>query len=141
MPASYTFLFSQASNLLSIVAKEPHCLYHAITWFLDICSTQPSPLHRFRIHIFKSRHQPHNNTSVHLTTTTTEMRRSRQFKDGMEMVKEHYGTPYFHPRYRHPPSWNDPVSLVAFANDSAYVQGPRDSATCKKVITSRWHHF
>ena len=30
---------SQASNLLSFVAKETHCLYQALPWRLDICST------------------------------------------------------------------------------------------------------
>jgi len=32
------FLSSQAFNLLSFVAKEPHCLEHAVPWNLDICS-------------------------------------------------------------------------------------------------------
>jgi len=25
-----------------------------------------------------------------------------------EVIGQHYETPYFHPRHRHPSSWNDP---------------------------------
>jgi len=38
------FLSSQASNLLSYVAKEPHCLQHSVPWSLGICSTQSAHL-------------------------------------------------------------------------------------------------
>jgi len=29
---------------------EPHCLWHAVPWSLDICSTQRSPVHRVQMH-------------------------------------------------------------------------------------------
>ena len=34
-----TFQSLQASSLLSFVAMEPHCLWHAVPWSLDTCST------------------------------------------------------------------------------------------------------
>jgi len=51
---------------------------------------------------------PHNNSSVDLTTTT-EVLRSGQITMECGVVEDHYKTPYFHPRHRHPPSWNDPA--------------------------------
>ena len=40
------------------------------------------------------------------------------------VVGQHYETPYFHPRYRHPPSWNDPsVNSAGSASTSALVSG------------------
>ena len=69
-----TFQSSQASNLLSLVAEEPHSLQHAVPWSLDICSTQRSPVHRVQMHgaICTS---SHNNSSVHLTTKWIVVRR------------------------------------------------------------------
>jgi len=46
-----TFQSSQASKLLSFVAVEPHYLYDAVPWSLNICSIQRSPVHRLRTHI------------------------------------------------------------------------------------------
>jgi len=44
------FLSSWAFNLLSVVAKKPLLLWHAVPWSLDICSTQRSPVHRMGMH-------------------------------------------------------------------------------------------
>ena len=51
---------------------------------------------------------PHNNSSVHLTTTT-KVRRIGWIIDGIRVVSERYETPYFQPRHRHPPSQNGPA--------------------------------
>ena len=64
-----TFLFLQASNLLSFVAKELHILQHALSWSLYICFTQRSPAYRVRMHGVSSRDThfcPPHNSSVHL---------------------------------------------------------------------------
>ena len=67
-----TFPSSQASNLLSFVAKDPHCLYHTVPWSLNTWSTQHSSLHRVRMHGVSNRdtnlYPPHNNFSFPLTT-------------------------------------------------------------------------
>ena len=56
------------------------------SWSLDICSTQHSPAHRVGMHGITNRdthfYPPHNNSSVHLTTTS-EVRRSGWTTDGM----------------------------------------------------------
>ena len=83
------FLPSRTSNLLGFVAKEPNCLQHAVSWGLHICFTQHqrSPFHRVGTHGFSNwdthLYQPHNNSSVHLTTTTTKVRGSGRITDGM----------------------------------------------------------
>ena len=89
MTASYTSVqpsMSQASNLLSFVAMEPHCLWHAVPWSLDICSTQLSHAHRVRTHGATNRdthlYPPHNISSVYLTKTTY-VRRSERITNGM----------------------------------------------------------
>jgi len=45
-----TFLFSPASNLLSFLANEPHCLQYAVSWSLDIYTTHRSPVLRVGMH-------------------------------------------------------------------------------------------
>jgi len=81
-----TFLSSQASNLLSFVAKEPHCLERAVPWSLDICSTQRSPVHRVGMHGISNRdahlYPPHNKSLVKLTIST-EVQRSGRITNGM----------------------------------------------------------
>ena len=55
-------------------------------WSLEICSSQCSPVHRVGIRCISNRdthlYQPHNNSSVHLRTST-EVRRSGQITDEM----------------------------------------------------------
>ena len=48
-------LSSQASNLLSFVATEPHCLYYAVPWSLGICCTHRSLVHRVGMHGISNR--------------------------------------------------------------------------------------
>ena len=64
-----TFQSSQASNLLSFVAKEPHCVYHAVPWSLNICSTQRPPMDRVEMHSALNRvtrlYPPHTNSSFY----------------------------------------------------------------------------
>jgi len=76
-------------------------------WSLDICSTQCSPVHRVRMHGISNRgthlHLPHNNSSFNRTTTCMcGVLDGSQVECGV--VGEHYGTPYFYPRHRNPPS-------------------------------------
>jgi len=56
-----------------------------MTWSLDICSTQRSPVHRVQKHSASNRdthlYSPHNNSSVYLTTTY--VRRSERIFNGM----------------------------------------------------------
>ena len=70
---------SQASNLLSFVAMEPQCPKHAVPWSLDTCFAQRSPVrrvHALHLQMYGASNRdthlypPHNNSSVHLTTTT-----------------------------------------------------------------------
>ena len=79
-----TFQSSQASNLLSFVAKEPHCLKHAVPWNLDTCSDQRSPVNRVGMHGVSNRYAqfypPHNISLVHLKTT--EVRCSARISNG-----------------------------------------------------------
>jgi len=64
---------------------EPNCLWYAVPWSLDICSTQHSPVHRVQpqgasnrdTHLYPS----HNNSSVYLTITTY-VRRARRITNG-----------------------------------------------------------
>ena len=76
---------------------------------LDICSIRLLAIRSVQAHGISNRdthlYPPHDNSSVYLT---------KQQKFGapggspMEcgVVGEHYETPYFHPRHRHPHSWN-----------------------------------
>ena len=45
-------------------AMDPHCLWHAVLWNLDICHTQHSPVHRVQTHGASNRdthlYSPHN---------------------------------------------------------------------------------
>ena len=69
-----TFLSSRASNFMSFVAVEPHCLLHAMQWSLDMFSTQRLPVQPVGMHGISNRdthlYPLHNNSSVHLTTAT-----------------------------------------------------------------------
>ena len=79
-----TFQSSQASNLLSFVAMEPHSLWHALPWSLDICSTQRSPVLRVQMHVATNRDThlcPPHISSVYLTTTY--VLRSGRITNGM----------------------------------------------------------
>jgi len=64
---------------------DPHCLWHAVLWNLDICHTQHSPVHRVQTHGASNRdthlYSPHNISSVHLTTTTYVRRSERITSD------------------------------------------------------------
>ena len=75
-------------NVLSFVAKEPHCLQHAVPWSLNICSTQGSPVHHVQMHGALNRdthlYPPHSNSAVYLTTTYVP--RSGRLTDGMWSV-------------------------------------------------------
>jgi len=65
--------------------RKPHCLKHALPWTLDICSIQLSPVHRMGIQGISNGdtyfciclNSTHNNSSVHLTTTTGGLRSGR----------------------------------------------------------------
>jgi len=76
----------QESILLSFIAMEPHYLQHAVPWSLDICSTQRSAVHRVQMHSTSNQDThlllPHNNSSVHLTTT--HVQRTGRINDGMQ---------------------------------------------------------
>ena len=101
-----TFPSSQASNLLSFVAMEPHYLWYAEQWSLDICSTERSPVHRVQIHGSSNRgtrlYLPYDISSVHLTTITYVRPVGGS---PMECIVDgqHHKTPHFHPRHRYPP--------------------------------------
>ena len=75
-----------ATNLLSFVAKHPHCFWQAVPWSLDICSTRRSTVHRLGMQGISNRdthlYPPRNNSSVHLRATT-EARRCGRITDGM----------------------------------------------------------
>jgi len=105
-----TFQSSQASNLLTFVPMEPHCLQHDVPWSLDICSTQRSPIHREQTQGASNRdthlYPPHNNSSFFLTTTY--VRRTGRIINGMRIGRTTHSTPHFHPRHRHSPTRNDP---------------------------------
>ena len=90
IPASYqriTFLFSQASILLSFVAMESHCLWHSVPWSMNICSTQRSPDHRVKCTARQIETPISNrrtqNSSVFLTKTTY-MRRTGRITNGIQ---------------------------------------------------------
>jgi len=74
-------------NLRSFVAMELHCLWHAVLWSLDTCSIQRSPVHRVQMYGASNRdthlYPPHNNSSVHLTTTTY-VRRIGRITNGIQ---------------------------------------------------------
>jgi len=92
MPASYTS--RQPSN----PRRHPICwassqwsvtfstLFYVVPWSLDTCFTQHLLVHRVHMHGALNwdthLYPPHNNSSVHLTTTTY-MRRSRRITSGM----------------------------------------------------------
>ena len=73
----------EPGHLLHSALTRPSC---ALPWSLDICSTQRSPVHRVQMHGASNRdthlHSPHNNSSVHLTTTTY-VRRIGRITNGM----------------------------------------------------------
>jgi len=79
------FLSSRKYNLLSFVAKDPHCPRHGVPWSLNICSTQISPVHREGTHGVSNRdvhlYPTHHSSSINLTTTT-EVRHSVRITDG-----------------------------------------------------------
>ena len=50
---------------------------------------------------------PHNNSSVHLTTTTY-VRRTGRITMACGVGGQPHKTPRFHPRHRHPSPWSDP---------------------------------
>jgi len=63
---------------------EPHSLWHALPWSLDICSTQRSPVLRVQMHVATNRDThlcPPHISSVYLTTTY--VLRSGRITNGM----------------------------------------------------------
>ena len=105
MPASYT------SGQPSYVRRHPTswaswqssllCFQHTVPWSLHICSTQLSPIHSVGTHGNSNRdtdlYPPHNSQSIWQHTCGAL---------GGSPIRQHYETPYFHPRHRHPPSRN-----------------------------------
>jgi len=74
-------------------------------------STQRSSVHQVQVHGASNRnthlYPPHNNSSVHLTTTTY-VGRARRITNGVGSGRIPYKTPHFHLRHRYPPPRNDP---------------------------------
>ena len=83
---------------------------HAVPWTQVICSTQPSPVHLLGMHSTSNRdthlYPLHNSYSS--TDNNTAVGRSGGSPMECGEVGWHFETPYFHPRHRHPPSWNGP---------------------------------
>jgi len=92
------FLSSQASNLLSLVTNEPHCLQHAIPWSLDNCSTQRSPVHRVGMHGISNRDTHFVPAAQQLISSSDDNNKSAV---ECRKIGVHYETPYFYPQPKH----------------------------------------
>jgi len=103
-----TFPSSQASNLLSFVAKEPHCLQHAVQWDLDSWTHAPLNTHAstgrectaFQIETLICAHRT---TTHQVVDNNIHAARWVDQQWNAECLDNTVcETPYFYPRHQHP---------------------------------------